>query len=55
MVPGPVAEAAIADGRLCTVLEDTGAVTVGVFLYYPSKRQVLPKLRVFIDHVKLVS
>jgi hypothetical protein len=23
-----------------------------VFLYYPSRRQILPKLRAFIDHVK---
>jgi hypothetical protein len=29
------------------------AVTLpGVFLYYPDKRQVLPKLRAFVDHVK---
>jgi hypothetical protein len=24
----------------------------GVFLYHPGKRQMLPKLRAFIDHVK---
>jgi hypothetical protein len=24
----------------------------GVFLYYPSRHQVMPKLRAFIDHVK---
>ena len=24
----------------------------GVFLYYPGKRQALPKLRAFIEHVK---
>lgn len=24
----------------------------GVFLYYPERRQVLPKLRAFIEHVK---
>jgi hypothetical protein len=29
------------------------AVTMpGIFLYYPGRRQVLPKLRAFIDHVK---
>jgi hypothetical protein len=26
--------------------------TPGVFLYHPSRRQVLPKLRAFIEHVK---
>jgi DNA-binding transcriptional LysR family regulator len=26
--------------------------TPGVFLYYPDRRQVLPKLRAFIDHLK---
>jgi hypothetical protein len=26
--------------------------TPGVFLYHPGRRQVLPKLRAFIDHVK---
>jgi DNA-binding transcriptional LysR family regulator len=32
------------------------AVTVpGVFLYYPGRRQVLPKLRAFIEHVKYRS
>jgi hypothetical protein len=24
----------------------------GVFLYYPGHRQIMPKLRAFIDHVK---
>jgi len=24
----------------------------GIFLYYPGRRQVLPKLRAFIDHMK---
>ncbi len=24
----------------------------GIFLYHPGKRQVLPKLRAFIEHVK---
>jgi hypothetical protein len=24
----------------------------GLFLYYPSSRQMMPKLRAFIDHVK---
>jgi hypothetical protein len=24
----------------------------GVFLYFPGRRQMMPKLRAFIDHVK---
>jgi hypothetical protein len=27
-------------------------MTPGVFLYYPGRHQVMPKLRAFIDHVK---
>jgi hypothetical protein len=27
-------------------------MTPGVFLYYPGHRQIMPKLRAFIDHVK---
>ncbi len=48
--PGPLVRAAIADGRLEAVLDNLAAATPGVFLYHPGKRQVLPKLRAFIDH-----
>jgi hypothetical protein len=34
------------------VLEAYAPTMPGVFLYYPSRRQILPKLRAFIDHVK---
>ncbi len=50
--PRPLAEAAIRDGRLEPVLEAFAPNVPGVFLYYPGKRQILPKLRAFIDHVK---
>lgn len=50
--PGPLARAPIAAGRLETVLDDVAATTPGVFLYHPGKRQILPKLRAFIDHVR---
>jgi DNA-binding transcriptional LysR family regulator len=52
MVPGPVAEAKIAEGALVQVLAKFVTKTPGVFLYYPDKRQVLPKLRAFIDHAR---
>src|SRR5580700_7019087 len=51
-VPGPVAKAAIAEGRLQALLTPFAVTTPGVFLYHPGKRQVLPKLRAFIEHVK---
>src|SRR5215813_2936150 len=51
-VPGPLARAPIADGRLQALLTPFAVTTPGVFLYYPGRRQVLPKLRAFIEHVK---
>ena len=51
-VPGPLARAPIADGRLRAVLTPFALTMPGVFLYYPDRRQVLPKLRAFIEHVK---
>src|SRR6266403_2038582 len=50
-VPGPLAKAPIADGRLRALLTRFAVTTPGVFLYHPGRRQVLPKLRAFIDHV----
>jgi DNA-binding transcriptional LysR family regulator len=54
-VPAPLAGAPIADGRLQALLTPFAVTTPGVFLYYPDRRQVLPKLRVFIEHVKYQS
>jgi DNA-binding transcriptional LysR family regulator len=51
-VPRPVASRAIAEGKLVSVLDDVVATTQGVFLYHLGRRQVLPKLRAFIDHVR---
>ncbi len=51
-VPSPLAKPAIAEGRLQAVLTPFAVTTPGVFLYYPGRRQVLPKLRAFIEHVK---
>jgi DNA-binding transcriptional LysR family regulator len=51
-VPRPVAEGPIAQGKLKSVLDGVAATTPGVFLYHPGKRQILPKLRAFIDHLK---
>ena len=51
-LPGPLVKTAIADGRLQAVLTPFAVTMPGVFLYYPAGRQVLPKLRAFIEHVK---
>jgi DNA-binding transcriptional LysR family regulator len=54
-VPGPLVRAPIAAGRLEPVLDDRAVMTPGVFLYHPGKRQMLPKLRAFIDHIKAAA
>ena len=54
-VPAPLAQTAIADGRLQALLTPYAITLPGVFLYHPGGRQVLPKLRAFIEHVKYRS
>ena len=51
-VPHPVAAGAMKAGRLESVLDRFAPSSPGVFLYFPHQRQVMPKLRAFIDHVK---
>src|SRR3984885_11770832 len=51
-VPGPIAAGAVKAGKLVRVLEPFAPMAPGVFLYYPSRHQMMPKLRAFIDHVK---
>ncbi|QQO15752.1 LysR family transcriptional regulator [Bradyrhizobium diazoefficiens] len=51
-VPAPLATGAVTAGKLVHVLEQFSPMTPGVFLYYPGHRQIMPKLRAFIDHVK---
>jgi len=50
--PYPVATAAVTAGKLVRLLEPFAPMAPGVFLYYPSRHQMMPKLRAFIDHVK---
>src|SRR5919199_3513278 len=54
-VPRPLAAAPIAEGRLHELLTPFAVTTPGVFLYHAGKRQVLPKLRAFIEHVRYRS
>ena len=51
-VPGPIAAEPVAAGKLVRMLEPFAPTAPGVFLYYPSRHQMMPKLRAFIDHVK---
>ena len=54
-LPEPMVRKHLSAGRLVSVLEGFVPTAPGMFLYHPGKRQVLPKLRAFIDHVKSQS
>jgi DNA-binding transcriptional LysR family regulator len=51
-LPAPLAAAGLKSGTLIQVLEAYAPVRPGMFLCYPGRRQIMPKLRAFIDHVK---
>ena len=51
-VAEPTAEPMVEAGELELLLSDYAANTSGLFLYYPSRKQVMPKLRAFIDYVR---
>src|SRR5262250_1649944 len=51
-VPGPLAKDPVAKRRLEALLTPFAVTTPGVFLYYTGRRQALPKLRAFIEHMK---
>jgi DNA-binding transcriptional LysR family regulator len=51
-LPEPIALAALKAGQLERVLETFAPTAPGMFLYYPSRHQMLPKLRALVDHVK---
>lgn len=51
-VPEPIAAAAVKAEKLVHVLEKFAPMAPGMFLYYPGRAQMMPKLRAFIDHVK---
>jgi DNA-binding transcriptional LysR family regulator len=48
----PVIAEPLAAGRLELVLEDHVAWSPGAYLYYPSRTQMLPKLRAFVDFIR---
>jgi DNA-binding transcriptional LysR family regulator len=51
-VPEPIATGPLQAGKLVQVLAPFAPTAPGVFLYYPGHRQIMPKLRAFVDHVK---
>src|SRR6202047_3446864 len=54
-VPGPIAAGAVKARKLVRVLEPFAPMAPGVFLYYPSRHQTMPKLRAFIANGKSLS
>jgi len=51
-VPEPLASDHVQAGRLTEVLVPYASTSDGVFLCFPDRRQVAPKLRAFIDHIR---
>ena len=51
-LPEPLAAVGLRSGKLVEVLEAYAPMRPGVFLCYPGRRQIMPKLRAFIDHLK---
>jgi len=54
-LPAPIAAEAVKEGKLVPLLKAFAPMTPGMFLYYPRHRQMPPKLRAFIDHLKTGS
>ncbi len=51
-VPEPITAGPVKAGKLVRVMEPLAPMAPGMFLYYPSRHQMTPKLRAFIDHLK---
>jgi DNA-binding transcriptional LysR family regulator len=51
-VPEPIAQEHITAGRLEEVLSKYAPSTLGVFLYFPDRKRLSPKLRAFIEHAR---
>jgi len=52
MIAEPTAQPLVETGELELLLTEHAASTSGLFLYYPSRKHVMPKLRAFIDYVR---
>ncbi|CCE11471.1 Transcriptional regulator, LysR family [Bradyrhizobium sp. STM 3843] len=51
-LPEPIAAEPLRTGKLVQVLAPFAPTAPGVFLYYPAHREIMPKLRAFVDHAK---
>ncbi|MGO4832985.1 LysR substrate-binding domain-containing protein, partial [Rhizobiaceae sp. 2RAB30] len=51
-VAEPLVEKLVEDGKLELVLQDYVPETPGMFLYFPSRLQALPKLKAFVTHMR---
>ena len=52
-LPEPLIGPSLAQGALVMLHEDWSGTLPGVFLYYPSRRQLPTALRAFVDFVKV--
>lgn len=52
MIAEPIIKHELAEGALELALDDFAASSAGLFLYYPSRKQVMPKLRALIDYAR---
>jgi len=49
LLPEVMARANVRAGTLCPILEDHATADQGVFAVYPSRRQLSPNVRAFLD------
>lgn len=48
----PLVNSQISSGELEILLDQAATSSPGLFIHYPGRKQILPKLRAFIDHLK---
>lgn len=51
-VSEPLVNSQLTSGALEILLEHTAISSPGLFIHYPGRKQIMPKLRAFIDHLK---
>jgi DNA-binding transcriptional LysR family regulator len=52
MIAEPVVDNELLSGQLEIALDEFSPSSAGLFLYYPSRKQVMPKLRALIDYAR---